>query len=120
MDHLKQLCSLDHTHRSDYLLTQVIEQLCNCRNNCLVLRLSFRENLVTQNFPKLTVVTLNFEFKPAILNTFLKSWLNQFASTEISILKGLVRLVFDNEQVIGKSYGIKANKNSVSASAISQ
>ena len=39
--------------------------------------------------------------------------------TKILFLEGLVRVAFDNEQVIGKCYSVKANQNSVLGSVIS-
>lgn len=39
--------------------------------------------------------------------------------TEASFLEGLVRPVFDSKHVIGKSYCVKANQNSVAGSVIS-
>ena len=49
LTHLRQLCNLDGSARSNYLLAKMIEQIYNCRNSCLVLPLGFRENLITYN-----------------------------------------------------------------------
>ena len=49
---------------------------------------------------------------------FINQWLKNSAAEPLSVPPGLVRLVFDNEQVIGKRYRVKANKASVSASVI--
>ena len=40
-------------------------------------------------------------------------WLNKAASTEIPFSPGIVRVVFDNEQVIGKRFRVKANQSPV-------
>ena len=40
---------------------------------------------------------------------FLKDWLLENALDEIEFPKGLVRAVFENEQVVGKRYSVKAD-----------
>ena len=47
LTHLCQLCNLDDSSRSNFLLAKLIEQIYKCRNSHLVLPLGFRENLVT-------------------------------------------------------------------------
>ena len=44
---LCQLCNLDDSSRSNFLLAKLIEQIYKCHNSHLVLPLGFRENLVT-------------------------------------------------------------------------
>ena len=46
-------------------------------------------------------------------------WLNKATSTEIPFPPGIiVRVVFDNEQVIGKHYRVKATQSSVPSSVV--
>ena len=81
--HLQQLCNLDNSEHSHYLLAKLIEQIYNCRNRRLVLPLSFRENLITyklSNNPLLSA--LNISSKPSGSHTYLTSWLNSSASSE--------------------------------------
>jgi len=49
----------------------------------------------------------------------LAKWLNESAANEIEFPPGIVRVVFDNEQVIGKRYRVKANQTSVPTSVTS-
>ena len=117
--HLKALCNLDHSAKSDFLITKMIEHIYDCRNKRLVLPLAFRENLVTykmSNSPLLT--SLNGNSSPSGAHTFLTTWLNNNASQCLEFPEGLVRVVFDNEQVIGKRYRVKANQQSVPTSVI--
>ena len=51
-------------------------------------------------------------------HTPVTKWLNKAASTEIPFPPGIVRVVFDNEQVIGKCYRVKANQSSVPSSVV--
>ena len=43
LTHLRQLCNLDDSSRSNFLLAKLIEQVYKCRNSHLVLSLGFRE-----------------------------------------------------------------------------
>ena len=118
--HLQQLCNLDNSEHSHYILAKLIEQIYNRRNRRLVLPLSFREILITyilSNNPLLSA--LNCSSKPSASHTYLTSWLNSSASSEIEFPEGIVRVVFDNEQIIGKRYRVKTNQSAVPASVIS-
>ena len=68
------------------------------------------------NSPKLSAI--NCASKPSGGQTFLNQWLNKSAEAPLSVPSGLVRCIFDNNQVIGKRYRVKANKTSVPASVI--
>ena len=86
----------------------LIEQIYNCRNKRSVLPLGFRENLITyklSNNPLLSA--LNCSLKPSGSPTYLTSWLNSSASSAIEFPEGIVQVVFDNEQIIGKQYKLK-------------
>ena len=50
--------------------------------------------------------------------TYLKSWLSSQAKEEIKVSRGAVKIVFDNEQVIGKRYTVKSSRNAVPLSVI--
>ena len=118
--HLQQLCNLDNSEHSHYILAKLIEQIYNRRNRRLVLPLSFREILITyilSNNPLLSA--LNCSSKPSASHTYLTSWLNSSASSEIEFPEGIERVVFDNEQIIGKRYRVKTNQSAVPASVIS-
>ena len=116
---MQQLCNLDNSEHSHYLLAKLIEQIYNCRKRRLILPLSFRENLITyqlSNNPLLSAL-LNCSSKPSGSHTYLTSWLNSSASSEIEFPEGIERVVFDNEQIIGKRYRVKTNQSTVPASA---
>ena len=117
--HLQELCNLDFSPHSQYPLGKVIEQIYNCRNTRLILPLDFRENLITyklSNNPFL--FALNSSATSSGSHTYLTSRLNEAASTEIEFPPGTVRVVFDNKQIIGKRYRVKANQSSVPTSVI--
>ena len=85
----------------------------------MVLPLSFRENLVTYKCSNSSLLTaLNSASMPSGGHTSVTKWLNKAASTEIPFPPGIVRVVFDNEQVIGKCYRVKANQSSVPSSVV--
>ena len=118
LTHLRQLCNLDDSSRSKFLLAKMIEQIQKCRNSCLVLPLGFHENLVTYKLSNNVLSALNSSTKPCGSHKFLSTWLNKAAESEIKFPNSIVRVVFDNEQVIGKCYRVKADQASVPASII--
>ena len=59
------------------------------------------------------LTALNSASMPSGGHTSVTKWLNKAASTEIPFLPGIARVVFDNKQVIGKCYRVKANQSSV-------
>lgn len=72
-------------------------------------------NLKRSNNPLLSA--LNCSSKSSGSHTYLTSWLNSSASSEIEFPEGIERVVFDNEQIIGKRYRVKTNQSTVPASA---
>ena len=119
IDHLKQLCCLGNSQKSLYLPVKLIEQIYNCRNQRLVMPLSFRENIVTykkSNSPMLSTLKATSTLSGSY--TYLSSWLNNAASKPIDFPQGLIRVVYDNEQVLGKLCRVKANQQSVPSSVI--
>ena len=61
---------------------------------------------------------LNNSITPAGSNTFLKDWFFENASDKIKFLKGLIRVVFESKQIVGKRYSVKADHNVVPVSEI--
>ena len=61
---------------------------------------------------------LNSSATPSSSHTYLTSWLNKAASANIEFPPGTVRVVFNNEQVIGKRYRVKTNQSSVPTSVV--
>ena len=106
--HLQALCNLKDSKYENYLFAKILEQLYNCRNSRLVLPLSFQENLVTYKCSNSSLLTaLNSASMPSGGHTSVTKKLKKAASTEIPFSPGIVRFVFDNEQVIGKRYRVK-------------
>ena len=62
--------------------------------------------------------TLKASSTPSGSYTYLSSWLNSATSKPIQFPQGLIRVVFDNEKVIGKRYQVKANQQSVPSRVI--
>ena len=50
--------------------------------------------------------------------TYLTNWLTKNAENEIQFPEGLIKVLFDNEQAIGKNYKVKVNRNLVKSSVI--
>ena len=50
--------------------------------------------------------------------SFLTDWLNKQAKNEILYPVGTIRLLFDNEQRVGKCYRVSAKSNNVPVSVI--
>ena len=120
VDLLKKLCKLGGKPHEDYLLAKLIEQIYSCRNSKLILPLSFQEALVTYKLSNNAQLSaLNSRSRPSGSHTYLTTWLNKASAKEITFPSGLVRVVFDNEQVIGKRYRVKANQSNVPSSVIS-
>ena len=61
---------------------------------------------------------LNSKSKPSGSHTFITSRLNKPVECPINFPPGAVTVVFNNEQVIGKRYWVKANQSSVPSSVI--
>ena len=116
---LKVICKSDNTLHSNYLLANLIEQIYKCRNSRLVQPLSFQEASVTYKLSnRAQLSALNSKSKPSGLHTYITSWLNKLAANEIEFPPGVVQTVFDNEQVVGKRYHVKADQSTVPSSII--
>ena len=68
--------------------------------------LSFHENIVKASST------------PSGSYTYFSSWLNNATSKPIEFPQGLIRVIFDNEQVIGKRYRVKVTQQLVPSSII--
>ena len=119
-DLLSEICNLNlDNNRSAVMLAKCIEQIYCCRNQQLVLPLSFRQNLLGYSLSNSKLlVNINGATSPAGSYSFLSKWLSEQAKNELQFPEGIVRVVFDNEQVIGKRYTVKADKNMVPMSVI--
>ena len=69
-------------------------------------------------FNNALLLALNSRKKPCELHTSFSTCLNNARESEIKFPNGIVRIVFDNEQVIGKRYLVKADEALVPASCI--
>ena len=95
-----------------------IELIYGSHNSKLVLPLSFQENLLVYRLCRSKqLVSYNSRMYPAGSSDFISKWLTNESSEPIEFPDGLVRSVFDNEQVIGKTHKLKADKR-VPASVI--
>ena len=84
-----------------------------------MLPLSFRENLVSFKLSNSALLTcLMASSSPSGSSTTLLNWLNKASLQPLTVPQGMVRLVFDNEQVVGKRYRVKAGQSTVPMSAI--
>ena len=85
----------------------------------MALSLSFRYNILTYSFShSRSLIDANNNFLPAGSNTYLTNWLTKNTENKIPFLDGLIKVVFDNEQVTGKNYKVKVSGNSVKSSVI--
>ena len=117
---LETLCKLDsNDNQSAFLIAKCIEQIYSCRNKHLILPNAFRQNLLTYSLSNSKLlVNFNAATTPAGSYSFLKKWLSELSNEEIKVPSGDVRIVFDNEQVVGKIYRVKAEENKVPLSVI--
>ena len=118
---LKELCGIHGTLMDDkvsLLLAKVVEQIYAAQNSRLVLPLSLRENLLTYGVSNSKLlVNYNGSTSAGGSYSYISKWLRTSASEPLPFPKGLVRSVFDNEQVIGKTYTVKVN-NKVSSNVV--
>ena len=103
-----KLCNQDPSSEiGSYSIAKVIEQTYNTRNSRLVLPLSFRHNLVLYSLTgSKQLVKLYSSSSPSDSYTFITNWLSQNAKIEITFPERTVRVVFDNEQAVGKRYTV--------------
>lgn len=100
-------------------ISEIIECIYSCRNKRLVLPISLRSNLLTYSISNSKLlVNINNVQRPSGSYSYLCDWLSEHAKEEIEFPNGLVRVIFDNEQVVGKRYRVRANLNNVPCSVI--
>ena len=117
---LAEICKLNiEDEYSAFLINKCIEQIYSARHRRLVLPLAFKQNLLTYSLSN-SKLLLNFNGKSTASGsyTYLKNWLSKQAGEELKVPNGIVRIVFDNEQVVGKRYVVKADCNTVPISVI--
>ena len=115
-----KLCNQDPSSEiGSYSIAKAIEQTYNARYSMLVLPLSFRHNLVSYSLTgSKQLVKLYSSSSPSGSYTFITNWLSQNAKTEITFPERTVRVVFDNEQVVGKRYTVNVENFGVPISVI--
>jgi len=120
VDFFSKLCGLNPKSKEQaYQVAKVIEQIYCAKNSRLILPLSFRHNLISYSLSgSKQLIKLNSKISPAGSYTFLKNWFNDNAREEISFPSGTVRVVFDNEQVVGKRYTVSLDNPTVPLSVV--
>ena len=97
----------------------MIEQVYGARNKRLILPQSFRHNLVAYSLSgSKLLLELNNSSMPCGSYTYLKNWLENNAKNEIPFPDVDVRVVFNNEQVVGKRYMVSLDNPKVPISVI--
>ena len=104
LTHLPKLCNLDDSSRSNFLLAKMIQQIYK-----------LIQQFLSCSSPRISWKSCT---KPCRSHTFLLTWFNKATESEIKFPNSIVRVVFDNEQVIGKCYWAKADQASVPGNVI--
>lgn len=117
---LSSLLNLDPDNIKDaFLIAQIIDNMYGTQNQKLILPLSFQRNLLTYT---LSHSRLLVDFSGACLPSgsysYLNDWLSNIAKEPVKCPPGTIRIVFDNEQRVGKRYRISANNNNVPVSVV--
>ena len=109
----------ENDNQTPIWINKCIEQIYSIRHKRLVLPLAFKQNLLTYLLSNSNLL-LNFNGCTGTGGsyTYLKNWLCDQAGEELTVPKGVVRIVFDIEQVIGKRYSVKVNIRNVPTSVI--
>ena len=120
VNHISIMCNLNPRKETNaYMLCKTLEQIYSCHSQNLILPLSFRQNLINYSLSHNKLITrLNGGTTAGSSYTYVLKWLNAQAKQEISFPSGIVRIVFDNEQVIGKKYNISVSTSTVKNSVI--
>ncbi len=81
-------------------ISRCIEHVYGVQNKRLPT--SFRESLLTYSLSSSKcLVNLNGATKPAGTYSYLTNWLSEQSKDELEFPEGVVRCLFDNEQVVG-------------------
>ena len=120
VDCFSRLCKMEANSKPGaFWIAKSIEQVHKARNSRLVLPSHFRHNLISYTLTgSKQVVRLNSSTSPAGSYTFVSNWLTENAKNEIVFPESTVRVVFDNEQVVGKRYGISIDNSNTPISVI--
>ena len=115
-----KLCAKNPRESNDaFFIAKLIEQVYGLRNSRLVLPLSFRHNLVSYSLSgSKDLLRLNSSTFPSGSYTFVCNWLSDNAKNQILFPEGTVRVVFDNEQVVGKRYVVSLENPNVPISVV--
>ena len=98
----------------NYLLAKSIEQSYGFQNQRLVLPLSFAENIIAYSYThNKNLIQMNSKTLPSGIITTIRKFLEDSSSEPIPFPPGCVRVVFDNEQTIGKRYRIHVSSPNV-------
>ena len=105
-----KLCSVDiscDSSKKPTIVAKVIKLIYYCRASKLVLPNHFLENILCYSFTNCKS-NLNFQGSrsPGGAYTFTKSWVKELAQDPIVFPQGLVKVVFNNCQKVGKTYAI--------------
>jgi len=101
-----------------FKVAKTIEYIYGCRNSKLVLPLSFQENILIYSLSRSkTLVSYSGKLNPFGSYDYMAKWMSAQALDPIDVPMGVVRSVFDNEQVIGKTYKVRA-ENKVPMSVV--
>ena len=117
---LVDICNLnENDDQTAIWINKCIEQIYSVGHKRLVLPLAFKQNLLTYSLSN-SKLLLNFNGRKGHGGsyTYLKNWLCDQAGEELTVSEDVARIVFDNEQVIGKRYSVKANVRNVPTSVI--
>ena len=117
---LLDICNMnENDDQTAIWINKCIEQIYSVRRKRLVLPLAFKQNLLTYSLSN-SKLLLNFNGRTGAGGsyTYLKNWLCDQAGEQLTVSEGVVRIVFDNEQVIGKTYSVKVNMRNVPTSVI--
>jgi hypothetical protein len=89
-------------------VAKAIEYIYVCRNSNLVLPLSFQENILIYSLSRSkTLVSYSGKLNPSGSYNYMAKWMSEQALDPIDVPMGVARSVFDNDQVIGKTYKVR-------------
>ena len=100
----------DQHPNESFKIAKAIEYIYGCRNTKLVLPLHFQENLMVYSFSRSKyLLQYNSKIDPAGSQDYISKWMYEQATSPPPVPTGIVRSVFDNEQVIGRTHRVKAD-----------
>ena len=110
---LMNLCQLESVKFDDkksYLLAKLVEQMYHLRNTHILLPLSLRENVLFYSLTSSKRAT-NFvnSIAPAGSYRTILRCLDSSADSQVEVPKGVCRIAFDNNQVVGKTYVVSGD-----------